>query len=189
MRRIVILGNAGSGKSTLARRLGKRTGLPVVHLDALAWDPGWQSVSTEVLRQRLSTAISGEAWITDGNYAAVTFDLRLPRADLLIWVERPRLHCLCRVLRRAAVGHFRTDEHLAPSCPERFDRMFFNRLRFVLNFNRVNRPRIEAARMRYGPDVPVIVLRGSRQITDFLVRAACPDPPYPAGHGEKTQQG
>ena len=67
MRRIVILGNAGSGKSTPARRLGDRAGLPVLHLDALAWNPGWQPASTEVLRRRLSAAISGEARITDGN--------------------------------------------------------------------------------------------------------------------------
>lgn len=168
MRRIVIVGNAGSGKSTLARRLGEHLRLPVVHLDALAWDPGWQSVSTEVLRQRLSQAISGDAWITDGNYAAVTFDLRLPRADLLIWVERPRVPCVWRVLRRAVWSHFRADEHLAPGCPERFDRKFLGRLRFILNFDRVNRPRIEAARMRYGPDVPVAMLCGNRGMAAFL---------------------
>lgn len=172
MRRIVIVGNAGSGKSTLARQLGERLSLPVVHLDALAWDPGWLSVSTEVLRRCLSQAISGDAWITDGNYAAVTFDLRLPRADLVIWVERTSLQCLWRVLLRAAGSHFRSDEHLAPGCPERFDGMLLRRLRFILNFSRVNRPRIEAARIQYGPDVPVVLLRGKAQVSAFLARCA-----------------
>jgi adenylate kinase family enzyme len=31
--RVAILGTAGAGKSSLARELGRRTGLPVVHLD------------------------------------------------------------------------------------------------------------------------------------------------------------
>jgi adenylate kinase family enzyme len=177
MRRIVIVGNAGSGKSTLARQLGERLRLPVVHLDALAWDPGWLSVSTEVLRSRLSHAISGDAWITDGNYAAVTFDLRLPRADLVIWVDRPRVQCLWRVLRRAVRSYFGPDEHLAPGCPERFEGMLLRRLRFILNFNRVNRPRIEAARLRYGPDVPVVVLRGGQAMSAFLANSARLGPP------------
>ena len=36
-----MIGCGGAGKSTLARRLGELTGLPVVHLDALYWRPGW----------------------------------------------------------------------------------------------------------------------------------------------------
>ena len=40
-KRILILGCGGAGKSTLARRLGAATGLPVVHLDGLYWQPGW----------------------------------------------------------------------------------------------------------------------------------------------------
>lgn len=39
-KRILILGCGGAGKSTLARRLGAATGLPVVHLDGLYWQPG-----------------------------------------------------------------------------------------------------------------------------------------------------
>jgi adenylate kinase family enzyme len=40
MERVIIIGCGGSGKSTLARQLGERTGLPVVHLDKLFWNPG-----------------------------------------------------------------------------------------------------------------------------------------------------
>jgi adenylate kinase family enzyme len=171
MQRIVIVGNAGSGKSTLARRLGARLALPVVSLDTLAWEPGWQAVSTLTLRARLSAAIAGDAWITDGNYALVSFDLRLPRADLFIWVERPAWACMARVLRRAVRGCFRDDEDLAAGCRERFDRRLWDRLRFIRNFDRRNRPKIEAARLQHGPDVPVVRLRGDAEIAAFL--ASC----------------
>jgi adenylate kinase family enzyme len=59
MERVVILGCAGTGKSTLARRLGAKTGLPVVHLDALFWEPGWQESDPAVFRQRVTEALAG----------------------------------------------------------------------------------------------------------------------------------
>jgi len=155
MRRIVILGCAGSGKSTLAKHLAERLGTPVIHLDALNWEPGWKTVTIETFRARLKEAISGDRWITDGNFAIASFDLRMSRADLVIWVERPFLGCLWRVFRRALKSHFSAKEDLA-ECKERFDRRFLGRLQFIANFNRVNRPRIERMRVSHGPKVPVI---------------------------------
>ena len=40
MERVMIIGCGGAGKSTLARKLGEKTGLPVVHLDQIWWAPG-----------------------------------------------------------------------------------------------------------------------------------------------------
>ncbi|MBB5704439.1 adenylate kinase family enzyme [Ochrobactrum daejeonense] len=41
IKRIMVIGGAGSGKSSLARTLGEISGLPVIHVDVLYWQPGW----------------------------------------------------------------------------------------------------------------------------------------------------
>jgi adenylate kinase family enzyme len=163
MRRIVILGCSGTGKSTLARRLGRRLGLPVIHLDQLYWRPGWQKPDPEEFRSRVAAAVAGDAWITDGNYSA-TFDLRLPRADAVIILERARWRPLCRVLRRRIIER-RTRPDLPEGCPERFD---WELLRYIWRFDRDVWPRIEAALVAGGLDLPVVRLRAEREIAAFI---------------------
>ncbi|MCY1395396.1 hypothetical protein D9M71_103410 [compost metagenome] len=166
MQRIVILGNAGSGKSTLARALGKRLGLPVVHLDTLFWEPGWVEPDAEQFRTRVSQAIAPDAWVCEGNYARRTFDLRLPRADLIIWLDTPRLTCFARVILRSIMNRPRPD--LAAGCAEKLDRAFLTFLNFVWNFDRGYRPGIEATRLAISPQTPTMHLQGSRQVAAFL---------------------
>jgi adenylate kinase family enzyme len=167
MRRIVIFGNAGSGKSTLARRLGERLGLPVVHLDVLFWEPGWTEPDNDAFRARVSAAIAGDSWICEGNYLSRTFDLRLPRADQVIWLDTPRLTCVRRVIVRSALARPRAD--LATGCEEGlFGADFLPFLGYTWNYDRKSRPRLEAAREAMAPDVPVAHLRSKRQIEAFL---------------------
>ena len=97
----MIIGRPGSGKSTVARHLGQRLCVPIIYLDVLFWRPGWKEPDRNDFRTRVAHAHSGDSWISDGSYAESTFDLRLPRADALIVLERPRWLCLVRVLRRS----------------------------------------------------------------------------------------
>ncbi|OLS60228.1 AAA family ATPase [Pseudomonas putida] len=166
MQRIVILGNAGSGKSTLARELGRRFGLPVVHLDKLFWQPGWVEPDAEQFRERVREAVAGERWVCEGNYARRTFDLRLPRADLVIWLDTPRLTCALRVIRRSAFQRSRPD--LAEGCHEQFDRAFLEFLKYVWGFDGEYRQGLEAVRMAVAPQVPVVHLRGAGEIRQFI---------------------
>jgi adenylate kinase family enzyme len=168
MKRIVILGNAGSGKSTLARRLGARVGAPVAHLDLLFWEPGWKEPDNAVFRRRVASAIAGDAWICEGNYARRTFDLRLPRADLVLWLDTSRWTCLRRVLLRTALGRPRPD--LASGCVEKLDAEFFAFLAFIWKFDARSRPSIEAEREAWGPDAPVVRLRTRQEIESFVQR-------------------
>jgi adenylate kinase family enzyme len=164
MRRVVILGCSGSGKTTLAVRLGERLSLPLVHLDPLYWRPGWQKPDTDGFRARVAEAVAGDEWISEGNYRE-TFDLRLPRADAVIILERSRFLCLWRVLWRSVVRRGKRPD-LPAGCPEHTD---WELLKFIWRFKKITWPGIEAARIEHGPRVPVFRLRNEREIDAFLV--------------------
>jgi adenylate kinase family enzyme len=159
--RIVVLGCAGSGKTTFARRLGERTGAPVISLDAI-WQPHWDEDDVANFRTLIKQAHAGETWISDGNFAVGTFDIRLPRATLVVWLDRPRLFCAWRAITRVfQAGHDHRIGGLAKV------------LRFIWNFHRINRPLIETQRIAYGPNVPVCRLKNNREIAAFLASARC----------------
>ena len=161
MTRIVLLGPAGSGKTTLARRLGERTGLPVICLDAV-WRPEWGKNDVPAFRNLMMAAHAGENWISDGNFAAATFDVRLPRATLIVWLDRPRWQCALRAMTRTV----RQDSDHGMGG-------LIKVLRFIANFDRVNRPLIESLRLKHGPTVPVVHLKSDREIATFI-RDGCP---------------
>ncbi len=154
MTRILLLGCAGSGKTTLARRLSEKTGAPVIDLDAI-WRGRVQETSD--FRATLAALHAQDAWISDGNFAAVTFDLRMPRTDLVVWLDRPRLLCAWRAIIRT----FRAREMHRPGD-------LLTVLRFIWGFDRQNRPRIETLRLQYGPGTPVARLRTDAEIADFV---------------------
>ncbi len=163
MKRIVIVGCAGSGKSTLAHRLGQHLGLPVVHLDVLFWRPGWKAGDTAEFRDRVAVAMAGDTWISEGNFVDETFDLRLPRADTIVILERSRWICLLRVIWRAIFHRQRPD--LPAGCPESPDEEL---LSYIWNFGRITRPHMEAALLPYLRDKHVIRLRRGREIAALL---------------------
>ena len=105
----------------------------------------------------MKQAHAGDEWISDGNFALATFDIRLPRATLVLWLERSQLYCASRAITRV----FKRGE------PHRMVKLV-EVLAFIWKFGRVNRPRIEATRLSHGPNVPVRRLTSSREIAAFL---------------------
>ena len=91
-KRVVVVGVTSSGKSTLAEKLARRFGLHYIELDALHWEPNWQSAPLEVFRQRVEKAVQAEKWIVAGNYHTVR-DLIWPNAEAIFWLD----YSLCRV--------------------------------------------------------------------------------------------
>lgn len=164
MERVMIIGCGGAGKSTLARRLGEKTGLPVIHLDQIWWAPGnWQHMDRGEFETILMAEMEKPQWILDGNFHR-TMELRLEKCDTVIYLDMNRFVCLKNWLGRVIKnwGHARPD--MAEGCAEWIDPEF---AAWIWNFNRKNRKRyLELLRNLEGKQVHI--LRSRRQVEKFL---------------------
>jgi len=159
---VAIVGSGGAGKSTLAVELGRRTGLPVVHLDHHFWHPGWVRTPRDEWRAVQQELFAPDEWIADGNYSA-TLDERLPRADTVVLCDFPTWRTLPRVLRRTLAHRGRAVQ--AEGCPERFDPQF---LWWVARYRYRSRPQVVRAIAELAPGAAVHVLRSPRAVQAFL---------------------
>ncbi len=163
-RRIVILGPSGSGKSTLARLVGERLGLPVVHLDAIYWNPGWVHSDTGVFREKVADAARRDAWVMDGNYTA-HLDLRLPRAEAVVWLDLPRHVYFPRAVWRTIRNYGRVRADIGAGCPERIDLPFLRD--WVWTYGTRSRARHAAILANLPAGVRGIVLGSRAEVAKF----------------------
>ena len=164
MERIVIIGCGGSGKSTLARALGRKTGLPVVHLDRIFWSPGnWQHISREEFDALLITEVDQPHWILDGNYDR-TMEVRLQRCVTVIYLDYYRFICIFSWLKRVISNWGRARSDMAPGCNEWLDPEFF---RWLWNFNRQYRKKYHQILSQL-EGKEVYIFRNRRQLKKFL---------------------
>jgi adenylate kinase family enzyme len=88
MNRVVIVGPGGSGKSTLAVRLGHTTGLPVIELDKVFWQPDRTPMPSHQWIAIQEKMAEESAWILDGDLGP--YDVAQPRllaADTIIVLD------------------------------------------------------------------------------------------------------
>jgi len=164
VQRALVIGCSGAGKSTFARTLGKLSGLPVIHIDQLFWQPNWVQVPHDVYLARLDEAVSGERWIIDGNNPS-TLDRRIPRADTIIWLHRSRAVCYWRIMQRVIGSYGRVRPDMAPGCPERFDWQF---MKYIWRFPRDYHPRMVGALERHDAWGRTVMLRNDAEARAFL---------------------
>jgi adenylate kinase family enzyme len=164
MRRVVVIGSGGAGKSTFAMRLGEATGLPVHHLDALYWHPGWVPTPDAEWDAKIAELAAGPAWIMDGNYGR-TMDQRLAACDTAVFLDLPRTTCLARVLRRWLRYRGRARPDMSAGCPEQLTLEF---VRWVWRYPRDRRPAVLRCLAALGPDKRVVHLRSRREAERFL---------------------
>ena len=164
MERIMIIGCGGAGKSTLARKLGEKTGLPVVHLDKLFWKPGWESVSREEFDRLHRQELAKERWILDGNFDRTMLE-RLARCDTVIYLDFPRIICMLGVMKRILTTYGTVRPDMGEGCPERIDWEF---LQWVWNFNK-NKRAANYRRLAEVEEVNIIILKNRSQVERFLL--------------------
>ena len=166
MKRIVILGCSGAGKSTLARELGRRLGLPVIHLDREFWRPGWIEPDKADWKAHADRLATDPAWVMDGNYTSA-WELRLARCDAVVLLDLDRWICLARVWRRSLAQLGRAREDMREGCPERLpDRVF---LRYIWTWRAANLPKaMEAVARARAAGKATHVLRTRGEVERFL---------------------
>jgi adenylate kinase family enzyme len=172
-RRIMVIGCSGGGKSTLSRKIAKALGLSYHSMDrAVFWLPDWVQRPRAEQREIISQIVAADKWLLDGTNPS-SFDLRLPRTDLVIWVRLPRWRCLLGVYRRAASFVGKHSPDMADGCVEQWpDREF---LSYIWNFERRFAPRIVQEIENHGPNVPIVTLKSHGEMAQLLDLAGIPD--------------
>lgn len=149
--------------------LSSKTGLPLIHLDIHFWKPGWVEPTEEEWREKQRGLLSGDEWIIDGNYHA-TLELRLERADTVVYLDTPWWVCARRALVRGV--RKRPDGFQLPNgCDESALRRLRDEWRLVWRIWRVRRSDRELefkTLSRHGNHVALYVLRSKRGVREFL---------------------
>src|ERR1700676_1563769 len=140
MKRVVILGPGGSGKSTVAMHLGEITGLRVIELDKVFWQPGLVATPRDQWAEVQRRLVEEDEWIMDGDlgpYDAV--EVRLRAADTIIFLDFSLVQCAWRAIWRSR---------------ERPDFWYW-----LLRYRRQSHPRLMTAIRNYAPSASIHILR------------------------------
>jgi len=174
--RVLVIGCSGGGKSTLSRALAAHFGLEYQSIDRdVRWLAGWRERDRDARQLILEQLVARERWVMDGSNPS-TFHLRVPRADLVIWVRLPRLACLAGVARRVWRYHGTVRPEMADGCPEPLpDRTFLD---YIWNFEKKTAPVFLRKLEQFGTGIPLVTLASRadtrRLLTSAGVRAGKP---------------
>ena len=168
MKRILVLGAGGSGKTAFALALAAKTGLPLFHLDALYWQPGWKQPEPAAWQKTVADLVAQDKWIIEGSYGG-TLDLRVPKADYIFYLDTPNWRCVWNILkRRIKYARFvgRTRPGMAAECPEKIS---FSFLMWVWLYPRKNKPKVLASitKLKH-PDAKFLIFKSYDTMDKFL---------------------
>ena len=167
MKKIMIIGGSGAGKSTLAKNLDTLLNIPVYHLDAYYWKPGWQSIERTEIKRLQQSFVAEDSWIIDGNYSA-TMDIRLQAADTVIFLNYSTTRRLFRVIKRRIQYNGKTRPDMGKDCPEKIDWEFLN---WVIRFKKDKVPAIRECLAKTN-HLEILEFNSPKQTAKFLTKLA-----------------
>ncbi|WP_077624416.1 DNA topology modulation protein [Sediminibacillus massiliensis] len=165
MQKIAIIGSGGAGKSTLAKQIGTILNLPVYHLDAYFWKPGWEPIPKKELISYHQEIFQQDGWIIDGNYSS-TMEMRLQAADTVIFLDYSTIRCLYGIIKRRFQYRGKTRPDMGKGCPERLDPQF---VLWVARYKQQKAP-IVKQKLRNAGNITIYHLKKPRHTKDFLTQ-------------------
>lgn len=161
--RIIVIGSPGSGKSTFARQLAEITGIKLIHLDKEFWQAGWVETPEEIWRKRQEALMFGDQWIIDGNYNE-TMDIRLAKADTVIFFDLSRVVCVFSYLKRVITNLGKVRPDMPAGCIEKIEMAF---IQYIWNFPKTHRPKI-ISKLESCQDKQIIIFKRRSEAKFFL---------------------
>lgn len=156
-KRVLVIGSSAGGKSTLSRRIAATFDLRYISLDRdVRWLPGWTVRDRGEQRMLTEQFVAMDRWVIDGTNVS-SLDLRAPRADLVIWMRPHRMRAMWQLAKRVWGSYGKVREDMAEGCPEQLPDWEF--LSWIWTFEKRQSPRIIEGLDRFGPDLPVVILR------------------------------
>ncbi len=165
-KRILIIGCGGSGKSKLAEQLHQKLNLSIIHLDQHYWKPNWVESQKGDWELTVNRLIQAPEWIMDGNYGG-TMDLRIERADTIIFLYFPTITCIYRVVKRTIKYWGKTRPSMPRDCPERLNLEF---LHYVQLYNRTRASSILDKLKKIEKEKNIFILRNDKDVKNFLIK-------------------
>lgn len=155
--RFAIIGLPGSGKSTFAAELGSLLGFPVHHLDRHRFEPGGKKRDKKEFIEVQQAMLAEKAWVVEG-CSFSTFEMRFAKADILIYFQFSRLVCYFRILKR--LFNYTSDYG-------GLRKITWELLKYIWNFDKEKRARIEELRRKY-PQAEFLIFKNQREADLFL---------------------
>ncbi len=164
--RIMVVGSSGAGKSTLSRYIAAHRDLDYVSIDRdVRWISGWAQRGRDEQHRILQDIVSRDRWVLDGSNPS-TFEMRLPRTQLVIWMLLPRISCMMGVAKRVARHYGTVRPEMADGCREKLPDMEF--LGYIWHFEKRHAPVFIRNFDLYGPEVPIFQVKSRAQARALL---------------------
>ena len=167
------MGCIGAGKSTVARAVGRTLGIEVFHLDRYWWRPGGyrvigpQTVAANTIdpaefRRLEEQIVARDRWVIDGG--AANKDLRLSRADTVVFLDLPRGRCILGLVQR----HLRNSYDYPDGVQGSWRWVVFLARWVWTTWPSERRPSLVAALSEHASPAQTFHLKNRRQVRSFL---------------------